>query len=163
MGRQATKAVGNAYYEARMRAGERDERLLSRAGAAEQLHVSVDVVTDAELDLYKSMPVDLVVRMADLYRAPELLNHFCIEQCPIGPHRAISEKVLPVERVTVKLLKKLRVDQIDNIRERLVDIAEDGKITKDEESDMKEINDYLHSLSKTISELELIVKKIVGH
>lgn len=109
------------------------------------------------------MPVDLVVRMADLYRAPELLNHFCIEQCPIGPHRAISEKILPVERVTVKLLKKLRVDQIDNIRERLVDIAEDGKITKDEESDMKEINDYLHSLSKTISELELIVKKIVGH
>ena len=35
MARQATKALGNRYYEARMDAAKRNERLLSRAGAAE--------------------------------------------------------------------------------------------------------------------------------
>lgn len=32
MSRQATKAVGNRYYEARMRAAKYNEKLLTRAG-----------------------------------------------------------------------------------------------------------------------------------
>ena len=35
MSRQATKAVGNRYYEARMRAAKYNEKLLTRAGAIE--------------------------------------------------------------------------------------------------------------------------------
>lgn len=37
MSRQATKAVGNRYYEARMRAAKYNEKLLTRAGAIEYL------------------------------------------------------------------------------------------------------------------------------
>lgn len=37
MARQATKACGNRYYEARMRAAMYNEKFLTRAGAVESL------------------------------------------------------------------------------------------------------------------------------
>lgn len=162
MGRVATKAVGNAYYEARINAAKWNDKLSSREGAAELLHVSQDCVTDAELGLYKVMPVDLVIRMADLYKAPELLNTYCLHECPIGETRMISDKVLPIERITVKLIKTLRVDQLDNIKDRLIDISEDGIIDESEKADLDEILMYLEKVSRTISELKIIGQKITG-
>ena len=76
MGREATKAAGNPWYEARKRAAEYDDRLASREGAAERLGMSVSSVADAELGLTKCMPVDKAVLMADLYNAPQLLNYY---------------------------------------------------------------------------------------
>ena len=51
MGRDATKAAGNPWFEARKKASEYDDRLRSREGAAELLGMSVSSVADAELDL----------------------------------------------------------------------------------------------------------------
>ena len=61
MGRGATKAAGNVWYEARMEAAKWNDKLLSRAGAAEALNMSEDAVKDAELGLNKCMPVDKAV------------------------------------------------------------------------------------------------------
>ena len=41
MGRDATKAAGNPWYQARKKAAEYDDRLCSRESAAEQLGMSV--------------------------------------------------------------------------------------------------------------------------
>ena len=101
MGRDATKALGNPWYEARKNAAKYDERLLSREGAAEMLGMSVSSVADAELGLTKCMPVDKAVLMADLYKAPHLLNHYCLNECPIGCKHCISEEVYDIERITV--------------------------------------------------------------
>ena len=68
MGREATKAIGNPWYEARMDAAKWDDRLLSREGASELLGMSVSAVADAELNLTKCMPPDKAVQMADLSR-----------------------------------------------------------------------------------------------
>lgn len=103
MGRDATKARGNPWYEAWMEAAKWEDRLASREDAAEQLGMSVDAVKNAELNLDKCMPVDKAVLMADLYNAPQLLNHYCLKECPIGCHRSISEEVLDIDRITVKL------------------------------------------------------------
>lgn len=89
MGREATKASGNPWYEARKKAAEYDDRLCSREGAAERLGMSVSAVADAELGLSKCMPVDKAVLMADLYRAPHLLNHYCLHECPIGCRHSV--------------------------------------------------------------------------
>lgn len=67
MGRGATKAAGNVYYQARIEAAKWNGSLSSREGAAEALGVSVDTVKNIELGLHKCVPVDLVVLMADLY------------------------------------------------------------------------------------------------
>lgn len=137
MGRDATKALGNPWYEARKNAAKYDERLLSREGAAEMLGMSVSSVADAELGLTKCMPVDKAVLMADLYKAPHLLNHYCLNECPIGCRHCISEEVSDIDRVTVKLLRNLKVDDLEDMKEKLLDIAEDGVISESEKPDLK--------------------------
>lgn len=67
MGREATKAAGNPWYEARIKASQYDDRLASREGAAELLGMSTSAVADAELGLSKCMPVEKAVIMADRY------------------------------------------------------------------------------------------------
>ena len=162
MGREATKAVGNVWYEARKKAAEYDSRLASREGAAEQLGMSTSALADAELGLSKFMPVDKAVLMADRYNAPHLLNWYCLHECPIGCRQSISDKVLGIERVTGKLLKSLRVDELTEIKDSLVDIAADGVISEDEKPELKEILAYLDELTKTISELRSIGIKVLN-
>lgn len=161
MGRDATKASGNVWYEARMEASKWNEKLSSRSGAAEYMNVSEDVVKDCELGLYKVMPVEHAVRMADAYNAPHLLNHYCLYYCPIGCNKPISDQNLSVEHVTVKLLKNLRVDQIEQMKVKLIDIAADGKVTDDKIIDLYAVLEYTRELQKTLSELEIIGKAIL--
>ena len=72
MGAAATKAVGNVYYEARKKAAMYNDRLSSREGAAEALGISPSTLADYELGLTKFVPVENVIRMADVYNAPQL-------------------------------------------------------------------------------------------
>ena len=162
MGRRPTKAGENPWCKARIEAAKYDERLLSREGAAERLGMSVSAVSDAELGLSKCMPVDKAVLMADLYKAPHLLNYYCLNECPIGCRLPISDEVLSVERVTVKLLKNLRVDEIRNVKEKLIDISADGAISEDEKPDLREVLRYLDDLAKTISELKTVGLMALG-
>lgn len=133
-----------------------DDRLCSREGAAERLGMSVSAVADAELGLSKCMPVDKAVLMADLYNAPHLLNHYCLNECPIGGRLSLSAEVLSIDRVTVKLLKELKVEKLSEIKDTLLDIAEDGKITDDEKPALKGVLDYLDTVARTVSELKTI-------
>ena len=161
MGRGATKAQGNVWYQARIEAAKGNERLLSRFGAAEEMGMSEDAVKSAELGLYKSMPVENAVLMADCYNAPELLNYYCLNECPIGCNRPISCQVEGIDRVTVKLLKTLRTEEISGVKDKLLDIAEDGVISEDELPDLQEIVNYLDGLAKTVSELKILSEKAI--
>lgn len=156
MGRDATKAAGNPWYEARKKAAEYDARLHSREGAAEKLGMSVSAIADTELGLTKCMPVDKAVLMADLYHAPYLLNHYCLNECPIGCRHSISDELHDIDRVTVKLLRELKIDSLTKVKDKLLDIAADGVISEEEKPDFRDVVDYLDELSKTISELKTI-------
>ena len=160
MGRGATKAAGSPWYEARIAASKGDARLSSREGAAELLGMSVSAVSDAELGLTKVMPVDKAVLMADLYNAPELLNYYCLSECPIGGRRPISDKMVDIERATVKLTKILRKETVQWYKHGLQDIAADGAITEDEFGEFDRIVNDLREVAKIISELEVIRDKI---
>lgn len=161
MGRDASKAAGNVWYEARMNAAKYDDRLRSREGAAERLGMSVSSVADTELGLTKFMPVDKAVLMADAYNAPHLLNYYCINDCPIGCRRPMSDQNLDIDRVTVKLLKSLRVSQLEQVKEMLLEIAEDGVISDDEIPELRKVMDYLNEVSKVLSELQTISKRVL--
>jgi hypothetical protein len=41
-----------------------------------------------------------------------------------------------IDRVTVKLLKGLKVERLNEVKDKLLDIAEDGVISDDEKPDM---------------------------
>ena len=156
MGRGATVAAGNVWYEARVRASKYNPKFSSRESAAEELNMSVDAIQDAELNISKHMPVDKAVLMADKYNAPELLNYYCLNECPIGCKRSISDDCIDIERATVQLTKILRKDVVQGIKHRLQDIAEDGKVSEDEVEALDEILLDLKELSRIISKLEII-------
>lgn len=63
----------------------------------------------------------------------------------------------------MKLLKNLRVEDLEDVKEKMIDIAADGKITDDEKPDMEEILQYLDQLSKTVSELRILGEKALGN
>lgn len=162
MGRDAKKAAGNPWYEARINAAKYDDRLSSREGAAERLGMSASSVADAELGLTKFMPVDKAVLMADAYNAPHLLNHYCLNECPIGCRRPLSDEDLDIDRVTVRVLKNLKVSQLNDIKDKLLDIAEDGVITEDEKPDFKAVMEYLNELARALSELQTVSQKVLN-
>ncbi len=159
MGRRATVAAGNVWYEARMRAAKGNDKLYSRFGAADEAGMSEDAIKSTELGLEKQMPVEKAVILADLYNAPELLNYYCIHECPIGQNHAISDEVPSIEHITLKLLKAMRVSQLKPIMEQLVDIAEDGKITDDEKEELEKIVAYMEDLARSISMLRTCSSK----
>ena len=102
MSRQATKACGNRYYEARMRAAKYNEKLLTRAGAIDYLPgVTEDSLKKYELDITRP-PNIVVALMADAYNEPELRAWYCVNECPLGKDcREIPE--MPAERALIRL------------------------------------------------------------
>ncbi len=159
MGRRATIASENVWYKARIEASKNNEKLSSRFGAADEAGMSEDAIKNTELGIEKQMPVDKAVILADLYNAPYLLNHYCLHECPIGKNRPLCDEMLPLEHVTVKLLKNLRVGQLEEVKDRLIDIAEDGDISDEELEELDDIVNYLDKIAKSISALKNISRK----
>lgn len=77
MGTNPTKAADNIYCRCRKEAAKYNDKLNSRDGAAELLGISASTLADYELGITKIIPADAILRMADLYNAPELRNHYC--------------------------------------------------------------------------------------
>ena len=158
MSREATKAAGNVWYEARMEAAKWNDKLSSRQGASDETGLTLEQIQNSERSWYKCMPNDIALRLAEAYNAPQLLNHYCLHECPIGCNKAISDQVVSLDRVTVKLLKSMQLDRIDDFKKRLLDIAADGQITDDEMNDMSEVVKYLDEVSISISEMKVLAQ-----
>lgn len=107
MAKQPTKAANNVYCIARKKAAEFNSKFSSREGASEFLGISKDSLTDYELDFCKVVPVDKVVIMAEAYNAPELLNHYCCNECPIG------KRITPI----------IESENIDNLYKFAISVA----------------------------------------
>ena len=160
MARVATKASSNVWYQARITASQYNEKFASREGAAEVLGMSVSAISDAELGISKVMPVDKAVLMADLYNAPHLLNYYCKHECPIGKDRPLAEDLDRIETVTVRLLKALDSGTVEQIKNRLIDIAEDGEVSEEEVVDLDNISSCLNRMAKQISSLQIILETV---
>lgn len=159
MGRDSSRASGNVWYEARIRAAEYNDALKSQEGAGAQIGLGRDAIVRIENDLNKVMPVDTAVMLAELYHAPELKNYYCLHECPIGRTRPLSDDSIEIDRATVKLTKILRKETVQWIKHVLQDIAADGVISDDELAEFDAVMDELKDVSKIISELEIIRDK----
>ena len=163
MGRDAIKAGENPCFQCRKEAAKYNDKLNSREGAAEMLGVSVSSLADYELGITKVIPVDKVVLMAELYNAPELKAWYCTTECPIGRSLPMpSANISTVERTTMRLLKQLRQDEVQDIKDSLIEITADGVISEDEKVDLAEILEYLDELIKAARELRLIGSKVLN-
>ena len=95
----ALNQVTNVFREAR------EDLHLSREKVSElSVILSPRQIEKIEKDQYNSRPEDILI-LADLYRRPKLLNHYCSSICPIGKRQIpdVAEKTLP-EIVTTILI-----------------------------------------------------------
>lgn len=159
MGKDPMKENQNVYYRARKRAAERDERLFSREGAAEMLGIAPYTLGDYELGNVKRIPPEKILLMADLYNAPELLTNYCRNECPIKGFMPLATEEKNVQGIALRILKGLRVDELETMKSQLVDIAEDGSVTGEEVEILKSIMAHLESLAEAISELKIVSDK----
>jgi hypothetical protein len=151
--------VETMYFRCRKEAAIHNDRLNSRAGAAEALGISESSLAKHELGITKFVPVDLVALMADLYGCPELKANYCKNECPLGRDLTLATEVSPIERVTLNILSGLSTGKIEQIKQQLIDIAADGVIDSSEAPQMRDIVDYLGRLAKSVAELQLLCEK----
>lgn len=156
MGRRPTKAADNRFCQARLAAAKYNERLYSKEGAAELLGVSVSTLSDYELGLTKIVPPDMVMKMADLYNAPELRNYYCREMCPLGNDVPVLE-LEDLDRITVRAMASLR--KVAETKESLLDITADGIITDDEKPELRKILATLDEISAIAQSLKVWTEK----
>lgn len=140
MAKQATKAVGNRYYEARMRAAKYNEKLLTRSGAIEVLPgVTEDSLKKYELDINRP-PNIVVALMADAYNEPELRQWYCVNECPLGKDcREIPE--MPAERALIRLQNS--VYEMEQLTRQISLLMEDGTLGEDEKGAVPQLRNRL--------------------
>lgn len=156
MGKKATKAVGNMYYDARSEAANANEAFASREGASELLHIERTRLANIELGNITPYP-DEVKSMMEKYNCPELCNKYCANECPIGKGTVSEVKVDDLDRLSLKVLGSLK--DIDSIRTTLIDVSEDGVISSDEEEAFNGIIESLEKIADSATALKLWAMK----
>lgn len=157
MGSNATKATKNVYYQCRQNAAKYNERLKSREGAAELLDISLSSITDYELGI-TTPPAYMILRMADLYNAPELKHHYCRHECLLGAYCVPDVEGCGIDRATLKLLGALQHGS--EVKDVLLNITEDGEITEDEVPKLRSVVAFLDKLADAGAELKVLLAKI---
>lgn len=151
--------ITNIFHLCRLRVAEDKHELVSRTFAAELLCVSESSLKNYETGITLVVPADVVLRMSELYNAPELRNHYCRNMCPLGTKQVpeLDTEQLHLDRLTIKLLNSIKV--VSNVKDSLIEIAADGMIDEKEKDELKEILNCLDNISKHAQELRLWAEK----
>lgn len=156
MGKKATKAADNVYCIARYNAAETNENFASREKASEI--IGIDRTRLARIELGTILPYpEEVLLLSKAYNAPELCNTYCVRQCPLGKHTMQEIEMDDFDRLALKALGSLK--NAEEIQDKLIKIAEDGKVSDYEEVDFQHVLDELHKISMNAQALQLWADK----
>lgn len=156
------KSIENIYFACRKKAAEYNERLSSRENAAELLGISTSTLANYELGITKSVPVESVVLMADLYNAPHLKYRYCKHECPIGKCHPYKEDEQSLESIVVQLVSRFDDDRMKDLKKKLLEIAEDGEVSEDEVETFKQIVTEMSKMSEAITSIRILDEKLSG-
>ena len=120
MARASTKENKNVYFRNREKLG------LTREEASEVLGgLTADRIEKIENE--RSLPhPDEVLLMAEGYKAPQLCNYYCANECPIGQQYVPEIQVKDLSRIILEMIAALNVARKQ--QERLIEITADGEI-----------------------------------
>lgn len=150
-----TKTSSNVFYKARHEASAHNERLSSREGAADIMAIDRGRLYRIENGIINPYPEEIRL-MSDLYNAPELENYYCTQMCPLGDEMPKID-IANLDRISIKALSTFR--KLEETRELLLDITQDGVIDKSERPSLEKILSTLEELEKVAQSLKLWVKK----
>lgn len=155
MGTNPTKAANNIYCRCRKAAATYNDKLNSREGAAEQLGYSSSTLAGWELGTDRPSP-EAVLMMADLYKAPEIKNFYCRNECPLGCD-APELELEDLDRISVRALASFR--KILAAKETLLDIVEDGVVDNDEKPELAKVMATLDEIATIAQSLKIWAEK----
>lgn len=137
----------------------RNERGLSRERASEELGISPERIERIENEKAYPHPDEVMV-MADKYGSPELINHYCSRECPIGQRYIPHVEMRDLSRITLEMLASINAAR--EKQDRLIAIAADGEITLDELRDFAAIRKELRTVTAAAESLRLWTEKMIG-
>lgn len=147
MGKKSVKQNKSYYQLCREDAG------MTRAEASEALEtISESRLEKLENEKTPLLPADALT-MAKAYGKPELCNYYCRHNCEIGELSVPQVVLRDLPQITLQLLSA--VTALNAEKDRLIEIAADGKITENELPDFSEIREQLEKMSVAIEELKL--------
>ena len=91
--------------------------------------------------------------MAEKYRQPDLCNHYCANQCPIGQHYVPEVRIKDLSQIVLETLASL--NSMGKQKDRLIEITADGRISGDELKDFIYIQQELERISVAVETLQL--------
>ena len=158
MDRDCRKLDENPYRDCRKQAAIYNDAINSMERAAELLRVSVSTLSNYELGVTVP-PVDIIIVMADLYRAPQLKTMYCKNECLIGRCMPIAVDAGSIENIVIRIIKRFKESRIEGLKDKLIGIAEDGKVSEEETKKLNEICQELDEMVKTVWELKLVQER----
>lgn len=154
MGRVSTKENKTVYQIAREDCG------YSREKAAELTGLEPFKIERIENEKIAADPWD-VSAMAEAYKRPDLCNHYCSNECPIGMKYVPEIKVKDLSQVVLEMLASL--NSMKKNQERLIEITADGIIANDELEDFIHIQRELERISITVETLQLWTESMLAN
>lgn len=153
MGRASTKENKTPYQLAREKLG------YSRERAAEATELEPFRIERIENEKMQADPWD-VVAMAAAYKEPQLCNHYCANECPIGMKYVPEITIKDLSQVVLEMLASL--NSMRKSQERLIEITADGVIANDELEDFIHIQRELERISITVETLQLWTERMLA-
>ena len=155
MGKKSTKENKTRYHLVREELG------LSREQASELLEtIPPERIERIENEKVSPYPEEILV-MAEKYTRPSLCNYSCSQHCPIGRQYVPEVEVKELSSIVREMLASLNA--VDKKKERLIEIAADGKIDNDEIDDFIFIQKELERISITVETLQLWSEKMLAN
>lgn len=155
MGKASVKENKNRYFQAR------EDLELTRAEVSDLLGViSEDRLEKIENERIAPQPYD-VLAMAKAYNKPSLCNYYCSHECPIGQQYVPEVEIKELSSIVLEMLASLNA--VQKQKDRLIEIAADGRITGDEIDDFIHIQDELERISITVETLQLWSEKMLAN
>ncbi|MDO4475041.1 MAG: helix-turn-helix transcriptional regulator [Eubacteriales bacterium] len=154
MPRVSAKANKNIYFR------RREELGLTREKASEVLEtIPAERIEKIENERSEPHPEEVLI-MANKYKAPELCNYYCSNQCPIGQQYVHEVKMQDLSQIILKMVASLNSAQ--DSQRRLIEITADGVIEEDEIEDFVHIQDELEKISITVQTLQLWAEQMLA-
>lgn len=145
------------YYRARVEASRENKLLSNRQRAGELLYVSQEALSDYELGR-TIPPCDVVAQMVEVYGAPWLQGAHVRGCCPLMHEVGCEHGEL--QRAALSWVSQLQ--QAEQLYQRFVEVAMDGRICEHELETAQHIRSQAVALSKAMQEGIVAIDAAVG-
>ena len=154
MGRASVKENKNIYQLTREKLGYTREKAEEILGS-----VSAERIEKIENEKTVAYPEEILC-MAQGYNEPKLCNYYCSNECPIGQKYVPEVKSKELAQIILELLAHL--NSIEKRKERIIEIAYDGTVKRDELTDFVHIQKELEKISVTVEAMQLWTEKMIS-